>query len=99
MTIDDLKKQIDTTISTTEKSFHLGECRILCALYHEMLAPTGSRPYALLRLQYKHLEVSVARDPEGGPHRIVIRLKVEYAKGFLGMKEAYVRLLSSQTRL
>ncbi|KAJ4307349.1 hypothetical protein N0V88_000733 [Collariella sp. IMI 366227] len=88
MTIDDLKKQIDTTVSTTEKSFRIGECRVLCALFHLLLAPSGSRPKALLLLRFKHVRVSLVRDPEGGPHQIVIRFTLKYTKGFLGAKEA-----------
>ncbi len=90
MTIDDLKKQIDTTVSTTEKSFCIGECRMLCALYHQLLAPSGSRPKALLLLRFKHIRVSLARDPEGGPHKIAIRFTLKYTKGYLGSKDAYV---------
>ncbi|KAK4148490.1 C2H2 finger domain protein [Chaetomidium leptoderma] len=88
MTIDDLKKQIDTTVSTTEKSFRIGECRMLCALYHQLLAPSGSRPKALLLLRFKHIRVSLARDPEGGPHKIAIRFTLKYTKGYLGSKDA-----------
>ena len=74
MTIDDLKKQIDMIVSTVEKSFHTGECRILCALFHQLLAPSGSRPEALLLLRFQDLRVSLARDPEGGNPESVVRL-------------------------
>jgi hypothetical protein len=68
MTIDNLKKQIDTTVSTTEKSFRIGECRILYALFHLLIAPSGSRPESLLQLRFGHVQVSLARNPKGGSH-------------------------------
>ncbi|KZL74300.1 C2H2 finger domain protein [Colletotrichum tofieldiae] len=43
MTIDDLKQQIETTLSTIKKSFKLGELRILAVLFLLLLAPAGSR--------------------------------------------------------
>ncbi|KAK3304847.1 C2H2 finger domain-containing protein [Chaetomium strumarium] len=54
MTIEDLKKQIDTIVSTIDKTFHVGECRVLYAFFYELLAPSGSRPEALLLLQFRH---------------------------------------------
>ncbi|KAI0410839.1 C2H2 finger domain protein [Xylaria grammica] len=88
MTIEDLKKQIYTTLSTTKKSFKLGELRILCIIFHLMLAPSGSRPRALLLMRFGDIRISLARDPEGGPHRVVIRSTLEYTKTYLGTKEA-----------
>ncbi len=95
MTIDDLKKQIDMIVSTLDKSFRTGECRLLCALFHQLLAPSGSRPEALLLLRFQDIRVSLARDPEGGPHQIVIRFTLEYTKGYLGSKDAYVPFLTT----
>ncbi|CAJ2505656.1 Uu.00g130500.m01.CDS01 [Anthostomella pinea] len=52
MTIDDLKAQIETTLSTTRKSFGL------------------------------------ARDPDGGPHKLLIKFTLEFIKTYLGTKDA-----------
>lgn len=90
MTIDDLKKQIDTTLSTTEVSFRLGEVRVLCILFVLLLAPTGSCPGAVLRLRFGDVKVSLVRDPDGGPHLIVPRFTLDFTKTYLGPKAAYV---------
>ncbi|OLN95805.1 hypothetical protein CCHL11_02769 [Colletotrichum chlorophyti] len=52
MTIDDLRQQIETTLSITKKSFKLGELRILAVLFLLLLAPAGSRPKATLDLRF-----------------------------------------------
>ncbi|KAI1026496.1 hypothetical protein LB504_013130 [Fusarium proliferatum] len=87
MTIENLEKQAKTTISTTKKRFRIGEHRIYALLFLLLIAPSGSRPQALLSLRYGDLELSLARDPEGGPHRILIRFKLCFTKTFLGEKE------------
>ncbi|KAJ0329333.1 hypothetical protein COL922a_012866 [Colletotrichum nupharicola] len=87
MTIDDLKQQIETTLSTTKKSFKLGELRILAVLFLLLLAPAGSRPEATLNLRFKDIRVSLARDPEGGPHKLLLRFTPEFTKTYLGEKE------------
>jgi hypothetical protein len=87
MTIENLEKQAKTTISTTKKKFRIGEHRIYALLFLLLIAPSGSRPQALLLLRYGDLELSLARDPTGGPHRILIRFKLCFTKTFLGEKE------------
>ncbi|VTT59410.1 unnamed protein product [Fusarium fujikuroi] len=87
MTIENLEKQAKTTISTTKKRFRIGEHRIYALLFLLLIAPSGSRPQALLLLRYGDLELSLARDPEGGPYRILIRFKLCFTKTFLGEKE------------
>jgi hypothetical protein len=47
MKIEDLKKQIETTISTTKKSLKLGELRVLAFLFLLLLAPAGARPTSI----------------------------------------------------
>ncbi|KAF5131527.1 hypothetical protein E5D57_007882 [Metarhizium anisopliae] len=88
MTINDLKEQIETTLSTTKKSFDLGELRILAVLFLLLLAPAGSRPTSILRLRFGDIRVALARDPEGGPHKILIRFTLEFTKSYLGTKDA-----------
>ncbi|KAM0188486.1 hypothetical protein ACHAPI_010593 [Fusarium lateritium] len=87
MTIEDLKQQADTTIRTTKQRFHLGEHRIYALLFLLLIAPSGSRPRALLFITFGGLELSLARDPEGGPHRILIRFRLRFTKTFLEEKE------------
>jgi len=88
MTIDDLKERLETTITTTEKLFDLGELRILAALFLLLIAPFGSRPTAILRLRFGDLRVILARDPEGGPHKLLARFSPEFTKTYLGIKDA-----------
>lgn len=88
MTIDGLKEQIQTTLSTPRKSFRVGELRILAVLYLLLLAPSGSRPSALLRLRFGDIRVVLSRDPEGGPLRILIWFTLEFTKTYLGQKDA-----------
>ncbi|KAI7758874.1 hypothetical protein LZL87_014215 [Fusarium oxysporum] len=93
MTIEDLERQAETTISTTKQRFHLGEHRIYALLFLLLIAPSGSRPRALLFLRFGDLELSLARDPQGGPHRILIRFRLRFTKTFLGEKETNVLTL------
>jgi len=88
MTIDSLKDQVETTLSTTEKSFELGEIRILAALFLLLLAPAGSRPQSILRLRFGDIRVVLSRDPEGGPHNIMVKFTLEFTKTYLGAKDA-----------
>ncbi|KAG7073817.1 C2H2 finger domain-containing protein [Colletotrichum scovillei] len=87
MVIEDLMQQNETTLSTTKKSFKLGELRILAVLFLLLLAPAGSRPTATLNLRFKDIRVALARDPEGGPHKLLLRLTPEFTKTYLGEKE------------
>lgn len=87
MTINDLKEQIEETVTTTKKSFDLGELRILAVLFLLLLAPAGARPAAILKLRFKDIQVVVERDPGGGPHRHLIRFTPEFTKTYLGTKD------------
>lgn len=87
MTIDNLKEQIKTVLSTTKKSFKLGEIRIYLVLFLLLMAPAGSRPTSILRLRYGDIRLVRARDPEGGPHNTLIQFSLEFTKTYLGEKE------------
>lgn len=97
MTIDDLKKQIEETLSTTRKSFKLGELRILAVLFLLLLSPAGSRPLAILQLRYRDIRVVLKRDPEGGPHNILIHFTEAFTKTYLGEKDEYVHMSGYRT--
>ncbi|KAH6953644.1 hypothetical protein DER45DRAFT_605478 [Fusarium avenaceum] len=83
MTIEDLKRQAETTIKH----------RVYALLFLLLIAPSGSRPRALLFLRFGDLELSLARDPQGGPHRILIRFRLRFIKTFLGEKETNILTL------
>ncbi|KAI3326690.1 C2H2 finger domain protein [Xylariaceae sp. AK1471] len=88
MTVETLKEKIETTLSTTKKRFNLGELRILIVLFLLLLAPGGSRPESILMLRYGDIRVTLARDPEGGPHNLMVRFTPEFTKTYLGAKES-----------
>ncbi|KAK4119399.1 C2H2 finger domain-containing protein [Parathielavia appendiculata] len=88
MTVETLKDQIETTLSTTKKSFDLGELRIYAVLFLLLLSPGGSRPESILLLRYGDIRVTLARDPEGGPHNLMIKFTPEFTKTYLGAKES-----------
>lgn len=86
MTLADLTKQIDTTIRTTERAFKTGEVRVLAVLCLLLLAPAGSRIASILQLRFGHIKLSLVRDPQGGPHKVVIKFSLEFTKQYLGEK-------------
>jgi hypothetical protein len=88
MTIDTLEQQIETTLSTTKKSFKLGELRILAVLFLLLLAPAGARPASVLQLRFGDILTILARDPAGGPHNLLIKFTLEFTKTYLGEKDA-----------
>ena len=61
MTIDNLKQHIEKTLSTTRKSFKLGELRILAVPFLLLLTPAGARPTSVLRLRFGDIRVVLAR--------------------------------------
>lgn len=70
MTLEDLKTQIETTLRTTEKVFKIGELRVLTVLFLLFLARAGSRPSSIIQLRFGDIRVCLARDPNGGPHKV-----------------------------
>ena len=80
MSLEDLKRQLLTTLSTTEKSFRLSKQRILAMLFLLLMAPQGSHGSSILTLQYKHIKVILVQNPEdpNGPPRLIIRFTLEY---------------------
>jgi hypothetical protein len=82
----------ETILRTREKRFYLGLQRITLCLYTMMGLFTVNRKSALLNLQYKHLLVTLQRNPHGGPPVPAIDIRPEYVKGFLGTKHLYVTI-------
>ena len=88
MYVDDLVEVLQTNLTTLEKRYTLGQQRIDIHTVLLLALPTGQRPEALLNLRYRHLRVTLLRDPEGGPRRVLLEFTFEFTKTFLGMKEA-----------
>lgn len=88
MTLEDLKLQLGTTLRTTEKTFKVGELRLLAALFLLLLAPAGSRPASILKMRFRDLKVLLVRDPDDpdGHPRLIIKLTLAFTKEYLGLK-------------
>jgi integrase len=86
MYIEDVSEFARVLLSTTEKSFGCGWRRIQLLFYTQLAAITGSRPGALLHLRYQDLGLKFIRDPEGGRPNLLIFLKPQFTKRWLGEK-------------
>jgi hypothetical protein len=93
MYIEDLAEFVRVVLTTTEMTFECGWLRIQFILFCQLAAITASRPQALLDLRYRHLELTLIRDPGGGRPRLFIYLTPEFTKKFLGEKEPYVSVM------
>ncbi|KAK3332197.1 hypothetical protein B0T19DRAFT_397983 [Cercophora scortea] len=82
------RKMHRITLGTMEKSFSLGELRILCVLFLLLLAPTGARLASVLKLRYRDIRVVLSRDLDGGPYKVLIGFTLEFTKTYLGIKDA-----------
>lgn len=87
MYIEDVAEFARVLLATTEMTFTCGWLRIELLLFCQLAAITGSRPQALLDLRYRHLQLNLIRDPDGGRPRLFIYLTPEFTKTFLGKKE------------
>ncbi|KAJ5283267.1 hypothetical protein N7505_001247 [Penicillium chrysogenum] len=88
MYVEDVAEFARVILSTTEMTFPCGWYRIQLLLFCQLAAITGSRPGALLKLRFQDLKLTLVRDPNGGRPRLVIYLRPEFTKTFLGEKES-----------
>ncbi|PLN74657.1 hypothetical protein BDW42DRAFT_189660 [Aspergillus taichungensis] len=79
MDVEDLTKVVETTVSMTKKKFGHGRHRIELALFLQLAGLTTN--------------LSLLRDPQGGPHRIIIEFTFEFTKEWLGSKDANTYIL------
>ncbi|KAH2023468.1 hypothetical protein KXV65_000697, partial [Aspergillus fumigatus] len=93
MDVEDLAKVVETTISTTKKKFSHGRHRIELGLFLQLAGLTTNCPQAILDLRYRHIKVSLLRDPHGGPNRIIIEFTFKFKKEWLGAKDANTYIL------
>ncbi|PYH98302.1 hypothetical protein BO71DRAFT_426270 [Aspergillus ellipticus CBS 707.79] len=87
MYIEDVAEFARVLLSTTETTFDCGWLRMQLLLFCQLAAITGSRPGALLNLRYRHLSLTLIRNPDGGRPSLFIYLTPEFTKPFLGDKE------------
>jgi hypothetical protein len=93
--IEDMVPFNETILQTTEKRFHLGFQRISLCLYNTIGLFTVNRKQAMLHLQFKHLQLSLQRDPRGGPPVPMVELEPNFVKSVLGMAKLYVAPLKA----
>ncbi|KAB8259318.1 hypothetical protein BDV32DRAFT_150645 [Aspergillus pseudonomiae] len=82
--IEDIGPFNETTLSTQEKKFHLGFQRIQVCIFKSLGLFTVHRQNALLSLQFRDLQISLQKDPHGGPPVRLIELTASGTKKFLG---------------
>ncbi|KAH8691891.1 putative C2H2 finger domain protein [Talaromyces proteolyticus] len=85
--IEDVIPFNETIITTRKKRFHLGIQRIMLCLLLMLGLFTANRKRAMMRLQYKHILITMQRNPHGGPPVPSIDIKPEYVKQLLGTKD------------
>ncbi|KAJ5608636.1 hypothetical protein N7528_009203 [Penicillium herquei] len=78
--IEDIAPFNETILSTQEKRFHLGFQRIQVCLFNSLGIFTVHRKSAMLSLQFRDLQVSLQKDPRGGPPIPLIELTPEGVK-------------------
>jgi len=86
MYVEDLTRVLETNLVTTGKWYSHGRYRIQAQVYLQLGGFTANRPKALLSLCYRHVQVTLLRDPEGGPHQVLLGLALNLRKSFLGLK-------------
>jgi hypothetical protein len=92
MDVFDVTEHVQVILTTTEKMFKIGRSRIQNICFDQGGFITANRTSALLHLQYKHIVVTITRDPNGGSHRVTLEWTYEFTKSFLGPKAPYVPL-------
>lgn len=89
MYVADLAEYTRVLLATTEMSFLIGWLRVQLILFCQLGAITGNRPEALVELRYRHLQLTLIRDPTTDYPRLFIELTPEFTKSYLGMKDKY----------
>jgi hypothetical protein len=94
MYAEDLAEFARVLLATNEMTFGIGWLRVQLVLFCQLAGITGNRPEALVELRYRHLKLSLIRDPDGGSRpRLFVELTPEFTKRYLGSKDMYVTFL------
>ncbi|RYN85694.1 hypothetical protein AA0119_g13215 [Alternaria tenuissima] len=86
MDAQDVLEITQTALTTVEKMFKVGRYRIQTCFFILGGFITANRPRALLGLRYRDIKVTILRNPNGGPHNILLEWTYEFTKSFLGPK-------------
>ncbi|KAL5312965.1 hypothetical protein ACEPPN_019391 [Leptodophora sp. 'Broadleaf-Isolate-01'] len=88
MYAEDLAEFARVLLATTEMTFDIGWLRVQLVLFCQLAGITGNRPEALVELRYRHLKLTLIRDPDGGGRpRLFVELTPEFTKRYLGSKD------------
>jgi hypothetical protein len=87
MDVEDLAQVLQMNLVTTIKRYSHRRYRIQAQLYLQLGGFTANRPQSLLGLCYRHVQVTLLRDPKGSPHRVLLEFTFEFTKEFLGIKD------------
>ena len=90
MYVTDLAEYARVLLATTEMSFVIGWLRVQLILFCQLAGITGNRPEALVELRYRHLQLTLIRDPTADRPRLFIELTPEFTKSYLGLKDMFV---------
>ncbi|KAJ5415003.1 hypothetical protein N7509_000101 [Penicillium cosmopolitanum] len=82
--VQDLTELNETILRTQERRFNFGYERIQMCLFSMIGIFTVNRLSALLSLQFKHLQFSIQKDPQGGPPVLLAEVRSEHTKQFFG---------------
>ncbi|KAL2836851.1 hypothetical protein BJX68DRAFT_250307 [Aspergillus pseudodeflectus] len=83
--IEDIGPLNETILSTQQKKFYLGFQRVQVCVFNALALFTVHRRSALLSLQFKDLQISLQKDPRGGPPIPLVELTPDGCKKFLGL--------------
>jgi hypothetical protein len=68
MYLEDLVRVLQMNLVTTKKRYPHERYRIQAQLYLQLGGFTANRSQTLLSLCYRHIQVTLLRDPKGGPY-------------------------------
>jgi hypothetical protein len=85
--IKDLAGLLQTNLITTKQRYPYGRYCIEINLFGQLGIFSGNRPLVLLNLRYGNIVVTLLRDPNSGPYRLLIEFTCEFTKKYLGTKD------------
>ncbi|EEH39300.2 hypothetical protein PAAG_01762 [Paracoccidioides lutzii Pb01] len=81
MYVDDLAEFARVMLATTDMLFLIGWLLIQPILFCHLAGITGNRPAALLELRYRHLQLTLIRNPLGGTPRLTTESLLNLLRG------------------
>jgi hypothetical protein len=87
MYIKDLARLLQTNLTTTKQRYPHGRHRIEINLFGQLGIFSGNRPLTLLNLRYSNIVVTLLRDPNSGPYRLLIEFTYKFTKKYLSTKD------------